>query len=267
MMLHLLQLAGKNGRRLHMSKAPPTIFSRQQAAAKWARARSRQRFESAANYLTETIASDTLERLNFMRFSPDRALIVGDTSGRLQADLATGGTVGSTGLLGVLDEESPPPPNSYDLLVHLLGLGHVNDLPGALIHARGALKSEGLFVAAFPGAGSLPVLRFIMLAADGDRPAPRIHPQVDSQAGAALMQRAGFSKHVVDSYPIRVRFSSLQRLIDDLRDHGLTRSLATPAPTITKAGWQRALAAFDELRDEDGKVTETFEILVLTGWK
>lgn len=243
------------------------IFSRQQAAAKWARARKRLKSGEAAAYLTETIVEDLIDRLAFMRFQPERALIIGDSTGGLEADLTAKGSVGNVGLLGEFDEEAPSPAEMFDLIVHLLGLGHVNDLPGALIHARGALKTGGLFVAAFPGAGSLPVLRTIMLAADGDRPAPRIHPQVDNQAGAGLLQRAGFAKHVVDSYPIRVRFPSLQRLIEDLRDHGLTRSLATPVPPITKTGFQRALAAFDDLRDEDGKVTETFEILVLTGWR
>ena len=250
-----------------MSKAPPNIFSRQQAASKWARARHRMQSDKAAAYLTETIVEDLLDRLGFMRFQPNRALIIGDSTGGLQSDLAAKGAVGNVGLLGEFDEEAPGPAEMFDLIIHLLGLGHVNDLPGALIHARSALKPGGLFVAAFPGAGSLPVLRKIMLSADGDRPAPRIHPQVDNQAGAGLLQRAGFSKHVVDSYPIRVRFPSLKRLTEDLRDHGLTRSLATPVPPITKAGWQRALDMFDELRDEDGKVTETFEILVLTGWR
>ena len=143
----------------------------------------------------------------------------------------------------------------------------VNDLPGALIHAHAALRDGGLFIAAFPGAGSLPVLRQLALAADGDRPAARIHPQVDIRAGTALLERAGFARQVVDSYPLKVRFSSLDRIISDLRDHGLTASLASPAPPITRTGWQRACEAFDALREDDGKVTETFEILVLTGWR
>ena len=103
--------------------------------------------------------------------------------------------------MGEFDEEQPGPSSRFDLIVHLLGLGMVNDLPGALIHARIALAEGGLFIAAFPGAGSLPALRRIVLAADGDRPAARIHPQVDSRAGTALLERAGFKRQVVDSYP------------------------------------------------------------------
>ncbi len=249
-----------------MNSAPPRIFDRRQASAKWARARARQS-GSGATYLADTMAEDVLERIDFMRFEPARALIIGDASRRLSDALAERGAKGQIGLLGEFEEEQPGPTAMFDLIVHLLGLGMVNDLPGALIHARNALAERGLFVAAFPGAGSLPVLREVMLAADDERPAARIHPQVDNRAATALLERAGFARQVVDSYPLRVRFPSLERMLNDLRDHGITSSLASPAPWITRAGLKRASAAFDSLRDEDGKVTETFEILVLTGWR
>jgi hypothetical protein len=129
------------------------------------------------------------------------------------------------------------------------------------------LKEGAVFFAAFPGAGSLPVLRELSMIADGDRPAARMHPLVDNRAGTALLERAGFARQVVDSYAVKVRFSSLDRLVEDLRDHGLTNSLASQAPVLTREGWRRAHEAFDARKDADGKVTETFEMLVLTGWR
>ena len=245
----------------------PQIFDRRKAAAKWRRARARLSHHGGEPYLAAHIAEDIEERMDFMRFAPDKALLIGDNSGRLRDDLDAKEITTEANLLGEVDEEQPGPLAEYDLIVHLMGLGMVNDLPGALIHARNALREGGLFMSAFPGAGSVPVLRQLALAADGERPAARIHPQVDNRAGTALLERAGFSRQVVDSYPIKVRFSSLERMVSDLRDHGLTSSLASPAPPITREGWQRAREAFDALRDEDGKVTETFEILVLTGWR
>ncbi len=202
-----------------------------------------------------------------MRAEPAHSLIIGDTTNTIAPWLSQRGGVGKAGLLGEFEEEQPGPSAMFDLIIHLLGLGHVNDLPGALIHARNALKDDGLFIAAFPGAGSQPVLRQLALAADGERPAARMHPLVDNQAASGLLQRAGFKRQVVDSYPIRVRFLSFQRMLSDLRDHGLTRSLASPASPITREGLNRAEAAFDALRDDDGKVTEVFEILTLTGWR
>lgn len=246
-----------------MSAKVPQIFNRRAAAAKWARARSRQMREGsregAATYLAAAIAEDMADRLDFMRFEADAALVVGDVTGGL--------SMGERADLGTFDEEVPGGFERHDLIAHILGLGTVNDLPGALIHARNALKEGGLFMAGFPGAGSLSTLRQIVLQADGDRPAARMHPLVDNRAGTALLERAGFSRQVVDSYPLKVRFSSLAGLISDLRDHGLTRSLQTPVPPLTREWFGCAEAAFDAMREDDGKVTDTFEILVLTGWR
>ncbi len=244
----------------------PQIFDRRQSAAKWARARSRQRL-GAASYLVDTMASDIAERLDFMQFAPADALIVGEVRHELQAALSNKGASGKVGRLGELDEEQPGPPAAFDLTVHLLGLGMVNDLPGALIHGRNTLKPGGLFIAAFPGAGSMPVLRDIVLHADGETPAARMHPLVDNRAATGLLERAGFRRQVVDSYPIRVRYPSLLRMVNDLRDHGLTRSLTRPVPPLDRDWLTLAEAQFDRMRSDDGKVVETFEILVLTGWR
>ena len=244
----------------------PQVFSRKAAAAKFARARDRQSSRGVSPFLTAAIAEDIIERLEFMRMTPGRALVIGDETNTISAWLSDYAGVGKVGLLGEFDEEQPGAEGAFDLIVHLMGLGQVNDLPGALLHARKGLADGGLFLAAFPGAGSLDTLRGIMLEAEEERPAARMHPLVDTRASASLLQRAGFSRQVVDSYPVRVRYSSIERLIGDLRDHGLTRSLAGSLPPLSRPAWQRALAAFDARRDEDGKVTEKFEILVLTGW-
>ncbi|UAB77118.1 methyltransferase [Erythrobacter sp. SCSIO 43205] len=241
------------------SSQVPQIFNRRAAAAKWARAIERQTRKGAASYLSASIAEDMADRLDFMRFEGKSAFVIGDTVDALP--------FGIKRPLGSLDEELPGAFEEYDLVAHILGLGVVNDLPGALIHARNSLCEGGLFIAGLPGAGSLPALRQIVLAADGERPAARMHPLVDNRAGTALLERAGFSRQVVDSYPLKVRFSSLGQLISDLRDHGLTRSLKTPVPPLSRDWLARAEAAFDAMREEDGKVTETFEILVLTGWR
>lgn len=246
----------------------PRIFDRRQYAAKMERARYRALTGDGATYLTETMAEDVIERLGFMRLEPEHALVVGDVAGTLPRHLDAAGASCEQGQLGQFDEERPGPLQAYDLIVHLLGLGVVNDLPGALIHARNALAEGGLFIAAFPGAGSMPALRRIALAADGDKPAARMHPQVDLRGATALLERAGFKRQVVDSYPIRVRYPSLARMLSDLRDHGLTRSLTSPAPPLTRDWLARAEAEFDTLREgEDRKVVETFEVLVLTGWR
>jgi hypothetical protein len=54
-------------------------------------------------------------------------------------------------------------------------------------------------LASIMAAGSLPALRSIMLAADGDRPAARMHPAVDVRSGAQLLQRVGLGNPVADA--------------------------------------------------------------------
>jgi SAM-dependent methyltransferase len=161
----------------------------------------------AARYLLADMVEDVAERLAFLRFEPRRALVIGDWTGELARSLAERKIdVTTADPTTGLDEEKPYPFDNFDFIVSLHALDTVNDLPGALIHLRGALAAGGLMIASFPGAGSLPVLRSAMLVADGERPAPRIHPQVDVRAGGQLLQRAGFADPVIDSRTLSVSF-------------------------------------------------------------
>lgn len=163
------------------------------------------------------------------------------------------------------DPARPIEGGPFDLITVVGQLDAVNDLPGALIHIRNALRPGGLAIASFIGGQSLLRLRAAMLAADGDRPAARIHPMVDARAAPQLLQRAGWKDPVVDTHVLTVRYSSLDRLVHDLRDQGINGALADRAPPLGKAALARARAAFLEQADADGKVSETFEIVTLTG--
>lgn len=221
----------------------------------------------APRYLAQDYAEDVLDRLSFLRFEPRRVLVIGDLTGELIAALGRNGAEAATREPATdFDEERPFPISACDLVVSLGTLDTVNDLPGALIHIRSALAPGGLMIASFPGAGSLPILRAAMLAADGERPAPRVHPMVDVRAGGQLLQRAGFADPVIDSRPLDVSFGSLDRLVADLRGQGLSNLLADPGPPLGKAALARARAAFVQA-GKDGRTTERFELLTLSGWR
>lgn len=230
-----------------------------------------QRQADAPRYLMADMAEDVIDRLAFLRHEPRRALVVGEWTGALASALAASGcTVESRDpVLGndPLDEEAPYPPGGpHDFIASIGTLDTVNDLPGALVHLRRALADGGLMIASFMAAGSLPTLRAIMLEADDDRPSPRIHPQVDVRAGGQLLQRCGFADPVVDSHTLTVRFRSLAGLVADLRAQGLGNCLNRPGAPLGKAALARARAAFAARAEPDGKVTERFEILTLSGW-
>ena len=243
---------------------PPEIFSAARRQGVIRRMIGRQAAAGAARYLFDDLADDVAERLAFLRHAPQRTLVLGDPLGRLAAVLP--GKVANLSDPGFpLDQ--PWPQRDYDLIVAGFVLDSVNDLPGALIQARQALAPGGLMLAAMIGAGSLPALRAIMLAADGERPAPRLHPQVDVRAGAQLLQRAGFANPVADAHSLTVRFRSLAGLVGDLRDQGLSSVLQQGGPALSRPALQRAEAAFRAEADVGGRVTERFELLTLTGWR
>lgn len=251
-----------------MASAPPTIFSNIRRKALRAKMLQLQSRADPARFVLDDMVDEVIERLAFVRHDPARSLVIGDFAGQLaghlpgevvQADItAHGEAIG-------LDLEAPFPVSGFDLVVSLGLLDTVNDLPGALIHLRKCLAPGGMVIASFVGAGSLPALRQIMLAADAQKPAARLHPMVDVRAGAQLLQRAGWSDPVVDSHCLNVSYGALPRLIADLRQQGLGCALASPAPPIGKAGYQRAIQAFDQAAAPEGRLTEHIEIITLTG--
>lgn len=241
---------------------PPLIFAPARRLAVRRRMLALQQRPDAPRYLMTDMTEDVIERLAFLRNSPARALVIGDWSGTLAGHLrASGAAVTEAEPACGFAEEAPFPFGPFDFIASLGTLDTVNDLPGALIHLRGALAPGGLMLASFPGAGSLPALRAAMLAADGPRPAPRIHPQVDVHAGGQLLQRAGLADPMSDSRALEVRFSSLNALVADLRAQGLGNVLARCGPPLGKTALAQARAAFG------GPTLEMFEILTLSGWK
>jgi SAM-dependent methyltransferase len=223
-----------------------------------------QQAADAARFLLDDMVEDVIERLAFLRVEPARALVIGDVHAQLAGHLAAQGVaVTSADPAHGLDDEAPLPSSGLDLVVALGTLDTVNDLPGALIHMRAALAPGGLMIAQFPGAGSLPVLRAAMLAADADRPAPRIHPQIDVRAGGQLLQRAGFADPVVDSRGLDVSYAGLDRLVADLRAQALSAVLAQGSPRLTRSARMDAHAAFTG----EERTVEHFEILTLSGWR
>lgn len=241
----------------------PTIFAENRRVCRILRSSSRLHADDAATFLLDDIADDIIERLSFVRHAPQRALVIGqgtraltDYLKRSDAELVDGLTI---------NPAEPIPGAGHDCVIVIGQLDAVNDLPGALIHLRNALTPGGLVIASFIGGQSLPALRAAMLGAEPDRPAARIHPMVDSRAAPQLLQRAGWKDPVVDAHTLKVRYSSLERLVTDLRDQGLGNALARPAPSLGKAALARARTAFAERADADGKTAETFEIITLTG--
>ena len=172
------------------------------------------------------------------------------------------------GLAVAADEEVLPfAAESFDLVVASLSLHWVNDLPGALIQLRHALRPDGLLLASLPALGTLGELRRALTEAEAGLTggaAPRISPFPALSDCAALLQRAGYALPVADVEDIRLLYADPLALLRDLRAAGEGNALRLRDRRIPP----RALfaAALASLPAEVARVPATLRLAVMTGW-
>jgi SAM-dependent methyltransferase len=189
----------------------------------------------------------------------------------VEADLSLAMLARREGARVVLDEERLPfRPGSLDLMVSTLGLHWTNDVVGALVQARLALRPDGLFIGAFLGGTTLTELRQSLVTAEAEilgGAGSRISPFADFADAAGLLQRAGFVQPVADIDKVTVSYEHPMRLLADLRQMGETSVLAERHPrALTRAILAQASDIYLERFGREGRVTATFEIITLTGW-
>lgn len=160
---------------------------------------------------------------------------------------------------------------SFNLIVSGLALHRVNDLPGALVQIRRALKPDGLFMAAALGGRALIELRQALIAAEGEMEggaSPRISPFGDVREYGALLQRVGFALPVADSETLEVIYPSPRALMREVRALGGGNVLmARKRAPLSRRTLERAEAIYRERHaTPDGKVTATFEFVFMSGW-
>ncbi len=161
-------------------------------------------------------------------------------------------------------------PQSMDMIISIMDLHKINDLPGALVQIRQALKPDGLFIACMAGGETLHELRQVFLEAELEvrgGASPRVFPFADKQQMGALLQRAGFSLPVVDSDVIRVTYRDLFHLMGDLRGMGESNIIKAQSKTLTpKRFFMRAAELYQQRHAIDGGIDASFEIISLIGW-
>lgn len=238
--------------------------------------RARATFRDAS-FLHERVAADLADRLEAIPRPFPRVLALGG-EGLFSEEIAARpelaarvGHVVEANLAEIDPEHLPYAPRAFDLIVSPLALHWVNDLPGALIQLRLALKPDGLLLASLFGGETLHELRLALIEAESELTGgagPRVAPFADLQDIAGLLQRAGYALPAADRDLLVVRYGEPMRLLADLRAMGETAALAERSPRGLS---RRILArAFEIYRarfsDADGRVRATFEILTATGW-
>ncbi len=166
------------------------------------------------------------------------------------------------------DEEALPfAPGSFDLVVANLSLHWVNDLPGALIQLRLALRPDGLLLASLPALGTLDAWRAALTEAEAlltGGASPRISPFPDLRDCAALLQRAGFALPVADADEIELLYADPLDLVADLRAAGETNAVALRDRRVPPRDLLPASLA--GLPSRDGRAAVRLRLAMLTGW-
>ncbi|KAJ9541160.1 hypothetical protein OSB04_027666 [Centaurea solstitialis] len=184
-----------------------------------------------------TASRCAIEKLIMMDSSYDMVKLCKDAEKDFSDNIETSFMVGD-------EEYLPIQRSSVDLVVSCLGLHWTNDLPGAMIQSRLALKPDGLFLAAIFGGETLKELRIACTIAHMEREggvSPRISPLAQVRDAGNLLTRAGFTLPGVD--------------VDEYQFLKKDTALATAAV------YESMFAA------EDGTIPATFQVIYMTGWR
>jgi NADH dehydrogenase [ubiquinone] 1 alpha subcomplex assembly factor 5 len=266
------------------------IFDR--AALKRRRARAGARIAAegvgGVDYLLARAAEDVIDRLAAVNRAFPLALEVGCHHGLLRRQLASHlpGKIETLVALDhaqpmarlagkpalVADEEHLPiKDGALDLAVSLLSLQWTNDLPGALIQIRKALKPDGLFLGALIGGESLIELRQSLYEAEAECEGgvtPRVLPFVEVRTMGSLLQRAGLALPVTDVDRVQVTYATPFALLADLRAMGATNIIRERKKAPIKRATLARMAEIyaDRFPAPGGRITATFDIVHASGW-
>lgn len=171
--------------------------------------------------------------------------------------------------LHIDEEELELPPKSADLIISSMALHWINDLPGALVKARRALKPNGLFLAAFLGGETLAEMRSSFVLADLERHggvSQHMSPLASMADAGALLHAAGFALPTVDTEVIRVGYPDAWTLWHHLRAMGESNATLRRTPS-NLATLLASAAIYRELYgDEEGNIAATFQVIYMIGW-
>lgn len=148
--------------------------------------------------------------------------------------------------------------NAFDLVWSNLAL-HWHPQPDRVFAEwRRVLSVDGLLMFSCFGPDTFKELRAAFTAADE---MPHALSFVDMHDFGDMLVNVGFSTPVMDMETITVTYESTDKLMADVRAWGGNPLLTRRRALLGRHAWKRALQALDRLRQPDGKIPLTFEII------
>jgi len=169
------------------------------------------------------------------------------------------------------------PAGAHDLILFSPFLQWTHDVPGMLAQAHHALPEGGFFVACFFGQDTLCEFKSVAAALDLEHTKglqQRFLPTIHTKDAGMLMQRAGFESPTADIEHLVFSASSVEVLVDCLRDSALTNSKNnTPISHIQNRALPRTFLAeanriySAQYPHKTAGITITVDLIFMCGWK
>lgn len=158
----------------------------------------------------------------------------------------------------------PVADGSVDVIFSNLCLQWVEDLPAVFAGFRRALRPGGLLLCSTFGPDTLAELREAFAQADAAPHVGRFAPI--AQFGDALML-SGFRDPVLDRDLFTLTYDDLPALMRELRAMGATNALSARRASLTGKGrFAAAAAAYEPLRQADGRLPSSWEVIYAHAW-
>ena len=153
---------------------------------------------------------------------------------------------------------------SVDLVFANLSLAWMENLPGVFAGLRRVLRPGGLLLCSSFGPETLGELQ---AAFTGEHEPPQPIPLLPIADFGDAMVAAGFRDPVLDRDLFTLTWPDLRALLRELRATGMGNALARRRRGLTGRGrFAAASAACEALRDEQGRLPSTWEVIYAHAW-
>ena len=153
---------------------------------------------------------------------------------------------------------------SVDLVFANLSLAWMENLPGVFAGLRRVLRPGGLLLCSSFGPETLGELQ---AAFTGEHEPPQPIPLLPIAGFGDAMVAAGFRDPVLDRDLFTLTWPDLRALLRELRATGMGNALARRRRGLTGRGrFAAASAACEALRDEQGRLPSTWEVIYAHAW-
>ncbi len=243
--------------------------------------------------LQREVCARMLERLDYVKLSPERILDAGSGTGwaarQLGARYNGADIIALDIAIGMLQtarsmstwwhkllpgakrhsvcadiEAVPLMAQSVNMVWSNLALQWCNDLPLAFAELHRVLKVGGLLMFSTFGPDTLTELRNAFGGVDDHNHVNRF---VDMHDIGDMLVGCGFADPVMEMEKITLTYDDVKAVMQDLRSIGAhNATVGRPRGMMGKAAWMRMVQNYEALR-RDGKLPATFEVIYGHAWK